>query len=226
MISYSQNREDVVLWRALQSISNGTYIDIGAQDPVANSITNWFYQIGWSGINIEPVEYFFTKLCQLRTRDTNLNWIISDQEKEITFFEVEGTGISTYISENLSYPRSRNMNIFEHQMKAHTLFDIENLVLKEEIHFMSIDVEGAEKDVLQNFRKIKLRPWVLVIEAHKPGTQIQSHSDWEKNVLKAGYKFILADGLNRFYCHESKLNLMSSLQYPANIFDNYEIHNA
>ena len=223
MISYAQNREDVVLWRALHSIPNGTYIDIGAQDPVENSITNWFYEIGWSGINIEPVEIYFTKLCQLRTRDINLNWVISDEKKEITFFEVEETGISTYIIENLSYPKSNNLVINEKQMTSHTLLDIENLASDREVHFMTIDVEGAESDVLQGLRKTKLRPWVLVIEAHEPGSQIQSHSKWERKVLKAGYKFVLADGLNRFYCHKSKLNLMSYLQYPANVFDNYEV---
>ncbi len=32
--SYSQNGEDVVLWRALRGVTGGRYIEVGANDPV------------------------------------------------------------------------------------------------------------------------------------------------------------------------------------------------
>ncbi len=37
--SYAQNFEDVMLWRALKHVSNGYYIDIGAQDPSIDSVS-------------------------------------------------------------------------------------------------------------------------------------------------------------------------------------------
>ena len=55
VISYAQNFEDVMLWRALQHVGAGYYVDIGANDPVVDSVTRWFYEQGWSGLNIEPV---------------------------------------------------------------------------------------------------------------------------------------------------------------------------
>lgn len=222
MISYAQNREDVVLWRVLHSISGGSYIDIGAQDPIKNSITNWFYQNGWSGINVEPVYYYYNELCKFRERDVNLPWVISNIEKPITFFEIEKTGLSTYLPKNLAYAKIHNLQTVENQLITHTLFELETFITNTEIHFMSIDVEGAEKDILTNLKKCKIRPWILIIEAHVPGTQIQSHEVWETDVIKAGYKFALADGLNRFYLHKSKLDLMKSLQYPVNVFDGFE----
>ena len=54
MISYAQNFEDVILWRALRDVPNGFYIDIGAGHPVADSVTMHFYEHGWRGINVEP----------------------------------------------------------------------------------------------------------------------------------------------------------------------------
>ena len=33
-ISYAQNNEDVLLWRALGHVRDGFYIDVGANDPV------------------------------------------------------------------------------------------------------------------------------------------------------------------------------------------------
>ena len=42
-VSYSQNFEDVMLWRALKYVENGFYIDIGSQDPVIDYVSLAFY---------------------------------------------------------------------------------------------------------------------------------------------------------------------------------------
>ena len=54
-ISYAQNLEDVLLWRALGHIKNGFYIDVGANHPEWDSVTKHFYDLGWRGVNIEPM---------------------------------------------------------------------------------------------------------------------------------------------------------------------------
>ena len=45
-VSYAQNREDVLLSRVLPG-PVGSYIDVGAADPVELSVTKWFYDRGW-----------------------------------------------------------------------------------------------------------------------------------------------------------------------------------
>ena len=42
-ISYAQNYEDVMLARALRGVEKGFYIDVGAQDPVNDSVTKSLY---------------------------------------------------------------------------------------------------------------------------------------------------------------------------------------
>jgi len=44
LISYAQNFEDVMLWRALKHINKGFYIDVGAFSPDNDSITKFFYE--------------------------------------------------------------------------------------------------------------------------------------------------------------------------------------
>ena len=78
LVSYAQNREDVLLYRALSGQSKGFYIDVGANDPTVCSITKSFYDMGWNGINIEPVRGVFQRLADHRTRDINLNIGISN----------------------------------------------------------------------------------------------------------------------------------------------------
>lgn len=62
IVSYAQNFEDVMLWRALGHIENGFYVDIGAQHPTIDSVSKAFYERGWSGINVEPVDAYIALL--------------------------------------------------------------------------------------------------------------------------------------------------------------------
>ena len=55
MLTYAQNFEDVMLARLFQAQSVGFYVDIGAWHPTELSVTRHFYDLGWSGINIEPI---------------------------------------------------------------------------------------------------------------------------------------------------------------------------
>jgi hypothetical protein len=48
--SYAQNGEDVVLWRVLQNVENGTYVDVGAADPDDDGLREAFVTV--SGLAI------------------------------------------------------------------------------------------------------------------------------------------------------------------------------
>ena len=41
-VSYAQNMEDVMLWRALKDVDQGFYVDVGANDPNVHSVTKAF----------------------------------------------------------------------------------------------------------------------------------------------------------------------------------------
>ena len=41
-VSHAQNREDVLLWRALNDVEQGRHIDLGAAEPVTDSVTYAF----------------------------------------------------------------------------------------------------------------------------------------------------------------------------------------
>src|SRR5438876_9312099 len=63
LISYAQNFEDVMLGRVFAGRKTGFYVDVGAADPVNLSVTKWFYDLGWSGLNIEPNRPLFERLA-------------------------------------------------------------------------------------------------------------------------------------------------------------------
>lgn len=59
MISYAQNGEDVILNRLFPPEYKGFYVDAGAAHPDVHSVTRHFYERGWRGINIEPLQNFY-----------------------------------------------------------------------------------------------------------------------------------------------------------------------
>ena len=94
-VSYAQNFEDVILWRALKHIDRGFYVDCGAYDPTRHSVTKTFYDRGWRGINIEPNPSLLQKFVVHRPLDANLAIAVSDGSGGAELYEIAGTGLST-----------------------------------------------------------------------------------------------------------------------------------
>src|SRR4051794_6249606 len=69
--SYSSHGEDLEIASLLKQydMSNSIYIDIGANDPVANSNTYLFYRKGFSGICLDPNYEYAPMYYLLRHRD-------------------------------------------------------------------------------------------------------------------------------------------------------------
>jgi FkbM family methyltransferase len=222
--SFAQNGEDVVLWRALGHVDRGRYIDVGANDPSLYSITKSFYDRGWRGITIEPVDYFAQRQRDERPGDIVVEAAVTSTPGEpIVLHEIPETGLSTLVTEISDVHSDAGWKVRDIVVPTRSLNDI----LDEagwhdvDIHFMTVDVEGAEADVLASIDLSRWRPWVLVIEATAPLTTVPTHERWESQVLQAGYEFCLFDGLSRFYVAAERKNLRSTLDHAANVLDNY-----
>lgn len=219
MISYAQNYEDVILMRALASIDKGCYIDVGAQHPINDSVTKAFYEKGWRGVNIEPVDQWFKLLQRDRPEDVNLQTVVSSTVGEHVLYEVVDTGLSTSSATFAERHKAGGHEVVRHTVPSRTLDDIIASHAQADIHFLKIDVEGSEEDVLRSISFDRHRPWILVIEATEPNSQAPAYGDWEPIVLDAGYALVYEDGLNRFYLAEEHGELKSAFQLPPNYFD-------
>ncbi|HEY2967231.1 MAG TPA: FkbM family methyltransferase [Casimicrobiaceae bacterium] len=214
-VSYAQNYEDVRLWQALQHVEKGTYIDVGAQDPDADSVTRAFYDRGWSGINIEPVAAYHERLTLARPRDINLCVAAAASGGQRDFFEIENTGLSTLRQGVAQRHLAAGFKVTKTQVNVRTLRDIWTEFVRGEVHFLKIDVEGAEKDVLAGADLRQQRPWIVVIEATAPMTGTPTHEKWESLLTTAGYRFVLSDDLNRYYVADEQSQLAEALRTAA-----------
>jgi FkbM family methyltransferase len=206
---YSQKYEDYILGYVFKNVKKGFYIDVGANDPNTDNVTRYFYERGWNGINIEPNVDLFKKIVQYRPRDSNYNVGISNSEGTMTFYQETGDvsqGLSTFDKEISEREKEKNSAHFiEISVPVTTLDKIIEKAPPSEITFISIDVEGFEKQVLESIDLVKYRAIALCIEATEPLTEIPSYAAWEKVVLESNYVFAMFDGLNRYYIHKDHI---------------------
>ncbi len=220
-ISYAQNFEDVMLWRALRSVERGFYIDVGAQHPDIDSVTRAFYDRGWRGLNIEPVPDYHARLCAARPLDTSLRLALGRTASSGRLHVIAGTGLST-TDDALARQHGAAYDVRTQDVEVQTLAQVCEGYAPPAIHFLKIDVEGAEKAVLQGADFARFRPWLVVVEATAPGTTVQTHEAWEYLLLEADYSFVWFDGLNRFYAAAEHLaELAPHFAAPVNVFDDY-----
>ena len=220
-VSYAQNFEDVMLWRALKHVSNGFYIDVGANHPTLYSVTRAFYERGWHGVNIEPVKHFCDRLVAERARDINLNVAVGERSGVAPFFNVLDSGLATLNSSIAENYLSDGWSLETIEAQVVMLSSICRDFAPADIHFLKIDVEGAEREALAGMDFGAYRPWILVVEATMPNSMQTAHESWEPIVLAASYRFVYFDGLNRYYVANEHDELVAAFAAPPNVFDGF-----
>lgn len=223
-ISYAQNFEDVMLWRALGHIKKGFYIDIGAQHPVNDSVSKAFYEHGWRGIHVEPVPEFAALLRKDRPDETVLQVALADTEGILELNVIAETGLSTAVD---AYAERHKLERGFAPQKLHvpvlTLKSAFSAYSGKEVHWLKIDVEGLEEKVLRGWDSKQLRPWIIVVEATIPNSTELNYSTWDKFLIDANYQFVYFDGLNRFYVANEHAELVKSFSSPPNVFDRFQL---
>lgn len=167
-ISYSQYGEDLILKTVLLNGDKGFYLDVGAHHPKKFSNTYFFYKRGWSGINIDAMPGTKALFDQIRPRDINLEIGIAKEKKEMTFFIFAEPLYNTF-DEELARQRHRDEFseiVKEQKIITKTLEEVlkENLPDGQKINFLSIDIEGLDKEVLYSNNWQLYRPEYILVE--------------------------------------------------------------
>ncbi len=225
-ISYAQNFEDIMLWRALKHVTKGFYIDIGAASPTEHSVTKAFYDKGWTGINVEPNEEFYRSLAIERPSDINLPVAVGRDDGTAILNIFSGTGLSTMDEAVKESHVASGRTPEQRQVQVVSLQNIwrKHVLPRQTVHFLKIDVEGMETQVIESNNWETNRPWILVVEATTPLSQVRTHDLWEKILQAASYRLAYEDGLNRFYVAGEHEDLIPRLRYPPNVLsDDFQL---
>ena len=234
MISYAQNREDVLLNRFFHGDAPQIYVDVGAGHPIFHSVTKHFYDIGWHGLNVEPRRLLFEQLCLSRPRDINKNCAVTDIAGERVFFEIrvaadtsdDNGGLSTLDKQLADNYKSLGYAVEEHVLQVSTLSEhlAEAGILN--IGFLKIDVEGFEMNVIRSVDWLRWRPRVVVVECTKPTTGDVCDELARSFLKQQNYLDVFFDGLNRYYVRQEDADRAGRLCVPANVLDAFVTHEA
>jgi FkbM family methyltransferase len=210
---FSQIYEDYILSYVFRDVAKGIYVDVGAFDPDALSVTKHFHRRGWRGVNIEPNPDLLAAFQKARPDDVNLGVGISDTAGTLTFFKFDkrSSGLSTF-DPSIAWRHRQAGHVYnELTIPIVTLTDALDKAgtVKGPFELLNIDVEGFERKVLAGLDVAKYTPRVIALEANAPLSEERTQHKWEDLLFGRGYSFALDDGLNRYYVHRSERDLHS-----------------
>lgn len=201
--------------------TDGTFIEIGANDGKTGSFTYNLAKIGWKGINCEPVPRLYNMCCENHKYHTNvINLQLACGEKKEVLQIIDADTLSTidkdmeniYKTLNWSkYNFQNNQNYISINVdKLDTILSDNNI---NHIDLMVLDVEGYEENVLKGFSIDKYTPSIFIIEIPD---QFKDYIN-NKNLIdkfkrlrnyfsKNNYTLLVNDVVDNVYIHNSIYN--------------------
>ena len=204
---FSQYGEDFLLWNFFDFKPQGFFIDIGAFDGIHLSNSYSFELLGWQGICVEPHPYYF-KLChQNRPNSICINSACGEEKQHKAILHVDNTGLFSSLhtigdEENITghFGLLKDIKIEIDTIEVDIIplnSVLEKFQPEHSIDFVSIDVEGAELDVLRGFNIEKYKPRVVVIETNNDEAVREINAYLES----VGYIFARKTNANSLYVH-------------------------
>ena len=197
---YSQCKQDEMMERMVfKGYKSGIYMDIGAHDGVTYNNTLYFAKHnGWTGINVEPLKSVYDKLVLSRPNDINLNYAVANTDGTAEFMANTGytemiSGlVSTYDSRHDTRLKNENSVmgsktdiITVNTKRVETICDEYNIT---HINYLTIDVEGAEFEVIKSINFDKVMIDVIGFENNYHDTSMPIIAYLETHNFKLIYK--------------------------------------
>jgi len=198
---FSANGEDCLCWQFFDFKKKGFFLDIGAFDGIHFSNTYSFEIQGWQGVCVEPHPAIYPLLTRNRPASICLDCAcVSEMAAEAVEFFCEELGLLSTSKKNPSYEsflmeryKKRGLafgGIKEVTVPALTVDEViaRFFTVANPLDIVSIDVEGAEMDVLQGFDVKRHKPGIIIIEANRPeqGEEIVEHLASRHGYIHAG----------------------------------------
>ena len=140
-------------------VTDGFFLDIGADDGLDRNNTRFFEEAGWTGICIEPSPSRFPALAKNRACEC-LNVAIASTPGDVDFLDITGWGKG--LSGIVRHYDARHLERIERETSGNPLTASKSVVRvpavtlgsilqargRRHVDYCSIDVEGGELDVL------------------------------------------------------------------------------
>ena len=146
------------------SENKGIYLDIGSGRPISGSNTFKLYKRGWKGVCIDPLKTNRSLFRILRPRDIFILGLVGAKHTTLTFYQTFPYEYSS--SDKLQIQKLLNeRKVKVVQTKNYNVITIQNILQSlKSLDFLSIDTEGMDFEILQQFDLNNIRPRLICIE--------------------------------------------------------------
>jgi len=159
-VTYSSQigQDKWVLETMFPGVTDGYFLDVGSGHGTFHSNTVELERRGWSGICVDPFPtHMETRTCQMFKE---IVWSVPG--KVMTFYKADGLA---GVEDTLNRWRDQALKAPSVQLTTVTLDDLLTRAKAPSfIHFMSLDIEGAELEALRAFPFDRIRLGALAIE--------------------------------------------------------------
>lgn len=174
---YSQDGEDIVLNAFFGYRYQGIYVDIGAHDPLAWSNTKKLAEIGWWGLNIDPMPGMAAKFRKYRPRDICLEAAIDIGGKQpLHYWIFDNDPLWNCLAPSAPV-NERDGQLFrpDRRIAVPTITIAEALesAALPRVDLVNLDIEGAEEYVLRAWPWERVVPTAICVEIiGKPAVEV------------------------------------------------------
>ena len=196
--SYSQCGEDNFITKFFSKQKKGTYLDIGAFNPIKYSNTFLLYKNGWKGTNIDLNQTSIDLFNIVRPNDRNICAAISDKEENV---KVNIENIFSPLN-TISLNRSKKLNLKSVKENSYYIKSKKiNKIVTNKFDFLNIDIEGFDIKVLKSIKLSFYKPKLICIEI----LNSKKFFSLKKYLNKHNYVYVKKMGPSYFFRRKVKL---------------------
>jgi hypothetical protein len=177
---------------AFPGVSDGFFVDVGSADGTESSNTKALEALGWTGVCVDP---FPTNMAGRTCR--MFREVVAEVTGRVVSFKAAGTlgGIAETLDAWKNYGR-----VVESPDVTFTTVSLADLLARAKapayIHYLSLDIEGAELAALRGFPFDKYSVGAMTIEHNN---EEPKRSDILKFLAARGYVRVHSSGVDDFY---------------------------
>lgn len=182
------------------------YLDIGANYPIDNNNTYFYYIRNGNGVLVEPNR----ELCNLaedkRPRDTVINAGIRFNEQDSSeYYAFDECGLNTFDASRVDTITSKGHKLLDsYQVSLLSVNDILAKHFPDGVDMVSIDAEGVDVAILKSIDFKQYRPVLFCIEANKNILNNEGKSEVVKFLESNDYVLMADTSINYiFLAHEA-----------------------